>query len=69
MTTTNFKITNITCPACVKLSEMALKKIPGVTNVQIDQATGNTTVESEADIKSEIIPALKKVDKEVSFSK
>lgn len=64
---TTFKITNITCPACVKLSEMALKKIPGVTHVEVNLETGATTVESEHDIKDKIIPALKKVDKEAAF--
>ena len=63
MSTINFKITNLTCPACVKLSEMALRKIPGVTYAKVELETGVATVESERDIGEEIIPALKKVDK------
>ncbi len=63
MPTINFKITNLTCPACVKLSEMALRKIPSVTYAKVELETGVATVESERDISEEIIPALKKVDK------
>ena len=63
----NFKITNLTCPACVKLSEMALKKIPGVTDVQVDLGTGAAFVEADNDVKGQITDALAKVDKKVAF--
>lgn len=67
MPTINFKITNLTCPACVKLSEMALKKIPGVTNVQVDLGTGAASVEADSDVKDQIAGALVQVDKKVAF--
>lgn len=67
METINFKITNITCPACVKLSEMALKKIPGISNIKINQQSGETTVEADHDAKEEIIKMLSQVDKTVNF--
>ena len=67
MNNLNFKITNITCEACVKVSMMVLRKIPGVTDIQIDQQTGSTTVSVDHDAKEEIINALKAVDKEVVF--
>lgn len=67
MTTVTFQITNLTCPACVKISEMTLKKIPGVSNVEIDLNTGTTSVESDEDIKDLIIESLKQVNKKVKF--
>lgn len=67
MSKINFKITDITCDACIKLSSMALKKIPGVKSVEIDRS-GSTVVELDKEItKDEIITALAKVDKKVTF--
>lgn len=64
---TNFKITNITCDACIKISAMALKKIPGVKNVEIE-SSGVAMIESGREIsKEEIASALAKVDKTVLF--
>lgn len=63
----NFTITNIMCDACIKLSSIALKKIPGVKSVEIDQ-NGKTTIESENEItQGEIENALTKVDKTAAF--
>ncbi len=60
---TNFKITNIDCEACVKLSNSALKNLSGVTNVQIEKS-GIGSVESDRDIAwEEIESALAQVDK------
>ena len=67
MQTINFKITNITCPACVKLSEMALKKVPGISNIKIEHQTGEVSLEADHDAKAEIKDALKKADKTVNF--
>ena len=62
-----FKIIDITCDACIKLSSMALKKIPGVKSVEIDR-NGSTVVELDKEItKDEITNALAKVDKTVTF--
>ncbi len=67
MTKINFKITDITCDACIKLSSMALKKIPGVKSVEIDR-NGSTAVELDKEItEDEIANALAKIDKKVTF--
>jgi copper chaperone CopZ len=64
---TNFKITNITCDACIKLSAMSLKKIPSVKNVEI-KSDGSAMIESDKEIaKEEIENALSKVDKKALF--
>lgn len=60
----NFKIINLTCEACVKLSTMALKKLPGVQSVNIDLASGSTEVESADELNWEDVKnALAKFDK------
>ncbi len=60
-----FRITNLTCDACVKLSVKALKKILGVSDVKIDQTTGSVDLSSDREISwEEIIGALKSVDKQ-----
>lgn len=63
----NFKINNITCDACIKLSSMALKKIPGVKNVEV-KSDGSASIESDKEITDEeIANALAKVDKKATF--
>lgn len=63
----NFTITNITCDACIKISSMVLKKIPGVISVDIDK-NGQTVIESEREVTEEQIKsALNKADKTVKF--
>ncbi len=63
----NFKITDITCDACIKLSSMALKKIPGVKSVEIEK-NGSVAIESEKGIaKEDIKNALAKVEKTALF--
>ncbi|MFA6521167.1 MAG: heavy metal-associated domain-containing protein [Candidatus Gracilibacteria bacterium] len=64
MQTIKFKITNITCPSCVKLSASALEEIPGVSSVKIDSKSGSASVEANGEIKWETIKdALEKVGK------
>ncbi len=64
----NFKITNIACDACIKLSSMALKKIPGVKNVEINN-NGAATVEADMGIgEKEIRKALASVEKTADFN-
>ncbi len=59
-----FKITNLTCHACIKLSTMALKKISGVNEATVDLATGNAEIKSDRIVDwEEIVAALKVVDK------
>lgn len=63
----NFKINDITCDACIKLSSLSLKKIPGVKSVEVE-SNGSAVVESDKEIsKEEIVSALVKADKTVSF--
>lgn len=64
MTTLKFKITNLTCSACVKLSTMALEDIGGVTQAMVDLATGQVELIAEREIAwDEITNALKGVGK------
>ena len=59
-----FKIVDLTCDACVKLSSGVLQKIPGVLSVNIDVNSGLTKVEASREISLvEINDALSKVDK------
>ena len=61
--TTNLKITNITCHACVELSLEALQGLAGVTKVDIAE-DGKTTIESTAALAwPEIKSALAEVGK------
>lgn len=60
----NFKITNLDCEACIKLSTSALKSLPGVQDVVIDLKTGSTQVNSQEELNWEDIKnSLAKVDK------
>ena len=59
----HFKITNITCDACIKLSSAALRSLPGVTTVTIEK-DGTATVKSDGELSWEDIKtALAEVDK------
>ena len=65
MTTINFRITNITCAACVKLSRIALEKIAGVTQAIVSLETGEVELSAERAVEwNEITDALKSVGKE-----
>lgn len=60
----NFKIVNLDCPACIKLSTSALKSLSGVQDVKIDLKTGDTQVVSENELNWEDIKSsLAQVDK------
>lgn len=64
MSVTQFRITNITCDACVKLSTVVLQKIPGVTQVAVEQSTGSVTLSADRTIPwEEITTALQSVGK------
>ena len=65
MTTIKFRIKNITCAACIKLSTMALEKISDVAKVTVDLETGLVELEAERDVAwNEITNALRVVGKE-----
>lgn len=60
-----FKITNLTCDACVKVSESVLKKISGVLEVAVDRETGLGKIQAERVIvQEEIESALRQVGKD-----
>lgn len=66
MMQTKFKITNMDCEACVKLTKMALGDIPGVTNILVDLKTGEGSFDSEGEIAwADVEAALKEVGKNV----
>jgi len=56
----NFTITNLTCEACVKVSSMTIRKLPGVTNVTVDIANGATHIQSDEPIHSSDVEQLLK---------
>ena len=65
MTTIKFRITNITCAACVKLSTMALEKIADVTKAIVDLETGSVELSANRTVAwNEITDALRSVGKE-----
>jgi copper chaperone CopZ len=51
----NFKLDGLTCEACVKLASKRFHKVPGITKVDIDLVSGETRIESEADIEPGIL--------------
>lgn len=55
MTDLNFKLSGLTCEACIKLVRNRINKVPGVYKVSIDLATGNTRVCSENNLDLEVI--------------
>ncbi|MCX6779703.1 MAG: heavy metal-associated domain-containing protein, partial [Candidatus Magasanikbacteria bacterium] len=64
MTTFNFKITNLTCEACIKFSTMALKTIPGVTEIKIDFKSGEAKLVSNQETSwDQVFSALQSVEK------
>ena len=63
-----FKITNLTCGACVKVSTMTLRKLPGVSEVTVDLSTGAERIVSDEPLsQSDVAAALKAKDYDVTF--
>lgn len=68
MSELKFTITNLTCGACVKVSTMALRKLPGVTDVSVDLSTGTATITSEEPLnQNEVAEVLKTKGYTTSF--
>lgn len=69
MISTKFLLTNLNCEACVKVSQMKISKIPGITKVEI-QGRGNKAdgvLEADRDVTViEIQQALEGTDYKVS---
>lgn len=62
-----FKITNMTCDACLKLSKAALESLSGIKEIRIEP-DGSAFIESEQNITwPEVKEALAKVDKQASL--
>lgn len=60
-----FKIVNLNCEACVKLSLSALSEIPGVKKTSVDLKSGLAEIEAERKVSWEEIKSfLRSVDKE-----
>lgn len=55
MNTINFRLQALNCGACVNLATSRLKRIPGVQDVEIDLATGNSKVDSDQEINLEMV--------------
>ncbi len=59
-TTTNLKITGMTCNHCVMHTTKALESVAGAENVKVDLESGSATVEGGADLEK-LISAVKEV--------
>ena len=60
-----FKITNLTCAACVKLSESALKSVPGIKDARVDLKSGEASITADkAIVWKDITEALAAVGKQ-----
>ena len=50
MTITSFRIAKLHCESCIKFCTLKFKKLPGVSAVSIDPASGAATVKAEGPI-------------------
>jgi copper ion binding protein len=57
MTTTTYQVKGMTCGHCVSAVSEELRRIDGVSDVEVDLATGNVVVSSEAPIEDEAVRA------------
>lgn len=48
MQTTTYTVSGMTCGHCVTAVQTEVSQLPGVTDVQVDLASGTVTVTSEA---------------------
>ena len=68
MTELTFKITNLTCDACIKVSTMTLRKLSGVTEATVDLSTGIGRIVSDEPInQSDVVTAVKAKGYDVTF--
>jgi copper ion binding protein len=56
-TTTTVHVAGMSCGHCVQAVSGELKKIDGVTDVQVDLASGRVDVTSDADLTADAIAA------------
>ncbi|OLF13410.1 heavy-metal-associated domain-containing protein [Actinophytocola xanthii] len=57
MTTSTFTVTGMTCQHCVGAVREEVSRIPGVTGVDVDLASGRVTVTSEGPVATEDVRA------------
>jgi copper chaperone len=50
MSTASFTVTGMTCGHCVSAVTQEVSDLPGVTDVQVDLATGGLTVTSDSPV-------------------
>jgi copper chaperone len=56
-TSQTISVTGMTCEHCVRAVGSELSKLPGVTSVEVDLASGRVAIESDAALSSEAIAA------------
>ncbi|MEV0425446.1 cation transporter [Micromonospora sp. NPDC050495] len=57
MVTTTYQVQGMTCGHCVNSVSTEVGAIPGVTDVQVDLATGRVTVNSESPLDPDAVRA------------
>ncbi len=57
MTTTTYTVSGMTCGHCVQAVSTEVGRLAGVTDVQVDLATGAVTVTSDAPLEREAVAA------------
>lgn len=54
---TKLKLSGLTCPACQKLTQNRIRKIPGVTEVKVDLGSGEAEITADRTINNEEVAA------------
>ena len=54
---TDYQVSGMTCSHCVDSVTDEVSKIPGVTGVQVDLATGRVTVEADRPVSVDAVAA------------
>lgn len=57
MTTSTFTVTGMTCDHCVGAVRSEVAKVERVTDVQVDLASGQVTVESDGEVDAAAVAA------------
>ncbi len=57
MSTSDYRVTGMTCGHCASAVTEEVSKIPGVTGVQVDVAAGRVTVESDQPVAADAVVA------------
>jgi copper ion binding protein len=58
VTTSTYTVTGMTCEHCVGAVREELGRLPGVTEVSVDLATGRVTITSEAPVAAADVRAM-----------